>query len=220
MFTLKQFTVLALVGSTFAAPAVLERDWQGHWRGGWTWEHSSASTDVVTAMPTATATATYDVPVVTITATSAAYTVPATATASATTSASTASSSSTGDYMSIVSKWRAAGGLKALTQDATLQANALKTVQDGNGQMVHELNPGSMAQVLAPGDASSFESAYVGGWLCEIPTLPGLNGICSTMAKGWDHSDGETGHAEILTSSAYSKIGCALANGIWGCDLA
>ena len=126
----------------------------------------------------------------------------------------------TGGYMDVVSKWRAAGGLSALTEDSTLQGNALKTATDGNGQMVHELNPGSFAQVLAPGDASNFESVYVGGWLCESPNLPGLNGICSTEAQGWDHSNGETGHADILTSTSYSKIGCALADGIWACDLA
>jgi uncharacterized protein YkwD len=123
------------------------------------------------------------------------------------------------DYMSVVSKWRAAGGLKPLTQDSQLEANALKTANDSGGQLKHELNPGSMAQVLAPGDSSDFESVYVGGWLCEIPSLPGLDGICSSMAQGWDHSNGETGHADILTSGSYSNIGCALAEGIWACDL-
>lgn len=110
-------------------------------------------------------------------------------------------------------------GMSDLTYDATLEANSLKTVQDGNGQMVHELNPGSMAQVLAPGSPSEFESCFVGGWLCEIPTLPGLDGICATESQGWSYN-GETGHADILTSSSYSKIGCANADGIWGCDLA
>ena len=82
-----------------------------------------------------------------------------------------------------------------------------------------ELNPGSMAQVLAPGDASNFENVFVGGWLCEVPSLPGLNGICSSMSAGWDY-EGQTGHADILSSTSYTKIGCALFDGIWGCDLA
>ena len=122
--------------------------------------------------------------------------------------------------MSVVDKWRSAMSKKALVQDKTLEANALKTANDGNGQMVHELNPGSMGQVLAPGDANNFESVFVGGWLCESPNLAGLNGICATMEKGWDHSNGETGHADILSSTSYSKIGCALAKGIWACDVA
>jgi len=126
-----------------------------------------------------------------------------------------------GDYLSIVSKWRAAGGLPGLAQDSTLEANALKTSTDSTNGLEHELNPGTFAQVLAPGDTSNFESVYVGGWLCEIPSLPGLDGICSTMAQGWDHSDGELGHAEILTSTQYSKIGCAISGtGVWACDLA
>jgi len=140
-------------------------------------------------------------------------------TPSPTSAPSTGGSGGQDDYMSVVSKWRAAGGLSPLKQDSTLEGNALKTAQDSGGQLIHELNPGTMAQVLAPGDDSNFESVYVGGWLCEVPSLPGLDGICSTEAQGWDHSDGETGHADILTSSSYSNIGCALADGIWACDL-
>ncbi|KIW22835.1 uncharacterized protein PV07_11093 [Cladophialophora immunda] len=154
------------------------------------------------------------------TPTSAPETPASSASAPAATSAS--SDSSLYDYMSVVSKWRAAGGLPALTQDSQLEANAMKTSTDSVGGLIHELNPGTMAQVLAPGTPDNFESVYVGGWLCEIPTLPGLNGICATEAQGWDHSNGETGHAEILTSTSYSKIGCALAlsTGVWACDLA
>jgi hypothetical protein len=87
--------------------------------------------------------------------------------------------------------------------------------------MKHKLNPGTYGQVLAPGkpDMESFLSVFVGGWLCEIPTLPGLDGVCSTMSKGWSY-EGQTGHAEILTSDNYSKIGCKNYEGIWCCDLA
>lgn len=110
-------------------------------------------------------------------------------------------------------------GMSSLAKDSTLEANDLKTVQDGQGTMNHELNQGTMAQVLAPGAQDEFEKVFVGGWLCERPDLPGLNGICSTMSQGWNYN-GETGHADILTSTSYSKIGCAWADGIWGCDLA
>lgn len=130
-------------------------------------------------------------------------------------------SDSTG-YMSIVDEYRKKLGLKELKQDATLEANALKTVQDntrsGTVNMNHQLNDGSFAQVLAPGDADAFKHCFVGGWLCEIPTLPGLNGECSTESQGWMYTS--TGHADILTSGSYSKIGCANAGGLWGCDLA
>jgi len=137
-----------------------------------------------------------------------------------TTTTVTSDGSSDGtDYMSVVREWRAKMGVGGLSESDTLQANALKTVTDGKGQMVHELNPGSMAQVLAPGDTNNFENVFVGGWLCEIPSLPGLDGICSTMSAGWDYV-GQTDHAEILSSTTYTKIGCALNNGIWGCDLA
>lgn len=213
MMMLKQVALLALVGTTFAAPLV-ERDWQGgygHWpSGGWHWPGYQ---------PESTPTTTNSPPANSAPAESPAPAAPAPAPSSSASPPSTGSSGGS-DYMSIVNKWRAAGGLSDLTEDSTLQGNALKTATDGHGQMKHELNPGSMAQVLAPGSMSNFESIYVGGWLCEIPSLPGLDGICSSMDKGWDHSNGETGHADILTSKSYSKIGCSVSDGIVACDLA
>jgi hypothetical protein len=121
--------------------------------------------------------------------------------------------------MSIVSKWRSAMGLSALAQDAKLQSNAQDTSASSGGQLKHKLNPGSMGQVMAPGSANDFESVFVGGWLCERPTLPGLGSVCNTASKGWNHA-GQTGHADILSSKNYKKIGCALASGIWTCDVA
>jgi len=121
-------------------------------------------------------------------------------------------------YMGVVDKWRKKLGLKALQQDSKLQSNALNCVTESNGQMVHKLNPGSYGQVLAPGTANEFEHVFVGGWLCEIATLPGLDGACDSQSKGWTY-EGQTGHAKILTDPQYTKIGCALYNGIWGCDL-
>lgn len=122
-------------------------------------------------------------------------------------------------YQGIVDTWRAKMGMKPLINDAKLESNAMDTVVSSNGQMVHKLNPGSFGQVLAPGQADDFEHVFVGGWLCEIPTLPGLDGVCSSASDGWAYN-GQTGHAEILTSDNYSKIGCALHAGIWCCDVA
>ncbi|ETN38188.1 uncharacterized protein HMPREF1541_06219 [Cyphellophora europaea CBS 101466] len=125
-----------------------------------------------------------------------------------------------GDYMGIVGKWRSAMGLSSLSRDSKLQSNAQDTSSSSGGALKHKLNSGSMAQVMAPGNSGNFESVFVGGWLCEMPNLPGLgSSVCSSMTKGWNHA-GQTGHAEILSSTKYKKIGCALAGGIWTCDLA
>ncbi|KAF1940082.1 hypothetical protein EJ02DRAFT_311327, partial [Clathrospora elynae] len=136
-------------------------------------------------------------------------------------SASAAPPSGADTYISIVSEWRAKLGLKELASSAELEKNALNCVTASAGVMMHKLSPGTYGQVLATGKHTmeSFLSAFVGGWLCEIPSLPGLDGVCSTMSEGWAY-EGQTGHAEILTSDNYSKIGCAWFDGIWGCDLA
>ena len=128
---------------------------------------------------------------------------------------------SSGGYMGIVEEWRGKLGLSQLAHDAKLESNAMDVVVAGAGRMVHKLNPGTYGQVLAPGDADieSFKKVFVGGWLCEIPTLPGLDGVCAAMSQGWSY-EGQTGHAEILTSPNYSKIACAQHQGIWCCDLA
>jgi len=135
------------------------------------------------------------------------------------TPAASAPAATNSGYMGIVDTWRAKLGKKALIHDDKLEANALNCVTESNGQMVHKLNPGSYGQVLAPGSADDFEHVFVGGWLCEMPSLPGLDGVCSTQSSGWRY-DGQTGHAKILTDDSYSKIGCALYAGIWGCDVA
>jgi uncharacterized protein YkwD len=129
------------------------------------------------------------------------------------------SGGSGGGYMDTVNEWRSKMGLKTLTKDTKLEANAVKTCTDGNGKMVHELNPGTMGQVLAPGKESDFEHVFVGGWLCEVPSTQGLGNVCDQQSKGWTYQ-GQTGHNKILTSTSYSKIGCGMVNGIWGCDLA
>jgi|TARA_R110002003_G_scaffold2429_8_gene24333 uncharacterized protein YkwD len=136
-------------------------------------------------------------------------------------SAAPAPAPSADGYMGVVDEWRQKLGLKALACDSKLEANAMDTVVSSNGQMVHKLNAGTFGQTLAPGtdDVESFKKVFVGGWLCEIPTLPGLDGVCATMSQGWSY-EGQTGHAEILTSPSYSKIGCACHQDIWACDFA
>ena len=185
------------------------------------------------AKPTKASTTAYQAPAVTTTVVYEEYTPAPTSTKvveysqapapsstkAAATSAAPAPSSTASGYQAVVDTWRAKLGLKALANDAKLESNAMDTVVSSNGQMVHKLNPGSYGQVLAPGNADDFEHVFVGGWLCEIPTLPGLDGVCTTQSEGWAY-EGQTGHAEILTSDNYSKIGCALHAGIWCCDLA
>ena len=128
--------------------------------------------------------------------------------------------SSGGGYMATVSSWRSKMGLSPFTQDAKLESNAMDTSKSSGGQLKHKLNSGSMGQVMAPGNSGNFESVFVGGWLCEMPQLPGLgDSVCKSASKGWDHA-GQTGHAEILSSKTYKKIGCANAAGIWTCDVA
>lgn len=225
MHAVQTLSLFALAGTSLAAPGGWG-DWRANYFGhGGDSNSAPAATDVavVTAYTTVTWDGNWNKP--SATAAPAAPETPAaspqapTPVASAAPTQTASTGSSSGGYMDIVSEWRSKMGMSALTQDDKLQGNALKTVQDGNGQMVHELNSGSMAQVLAPGDASDFEKVFVGGWLCERPDIAGLDGICSTMSQGWSYG-GETGHADILTSGSYSKIGCALDAGIWGCDLA
>jgi len=244
MLSIKSVSVLAIVaGAAIAAPtpadkgASILRRWGGHGYHWWSesdgsttltipagWSEPAATTTVVTFVtetPAAEpavepeATTTWVAPVAAATPSPAAEASPSTASTPA-----GSSSGGTDDYMSVVSKWRAAGGLPAVTQDSTLEANALKTSTNSVGGLIHELNPGTMAQVLAPGTTSNFEDVYVGGWLCEVPSSPGLDGICATESAGWDY-DGQTGHNAILTSTAYTKVGCAIAStNVWACDWA
>lgn len=238
MHAVQTFSLLALAGSTLAAP----QGWSnwGNWGGqhGGDDQGQATATDVavVTAYTTVTWGGNWGHPAATPAPTpaptpeastptpvAAAQQTPAASSSwaawSSAPAAPSATGSTSGGYMDIVNQWRQKMGMKDLVEDNTLQGNADKTAVDGNGQMVHELNPGTMAQVLAPGSPDEFEKVFVGGWLCEEPDLPGLNGICSTMSQGWEYN-GETGHAEILTSPSYSKIGCACEGGIWACDLA
>ncbi|PVH99845.1 hypothetical protein DM02DRAFT_656020 [Periconia macrospinosa] len=122
------------------------------------------------------------------------------------------------DYLTIVNKWRQTMNVPALQLSSTLEWNALKTVNAANGQLVHKLYPGTLAQVLAQGQEGDFESVFVGGWICEIPSLIGGSENCAKWVPGWIHA-GQTDHAKIVSSTKYTAIGCWNTRGIWGCDL-
>lgn len=222
MHAVQALAVLAFAGQTLAAPW----NWgNGFWHGGNGNSGSNVATDV--AVVTAYTTVTigggnfggYSKPTATAAPQQPQQPQQPQPTASAQPTSAPSVPSTNSGYMGVVDTWRSKMGLGALSQDSKLEGNALKTAQDGNGEMVHELNPGTFAQVLAPGSADEFEHVFVGGWLCEMPSLPGLDGICGSQSQGWSYG-GQTGHAEILSSTSYSKIGCALADGIWACDLA
>jgi hypothetical protein len=121
--------------------------------------------------------------------------------------------------MGVVAKWRSKMGLKALAQSTKLEGTSMDTVNSAPGVMKHKLNPGVYGQVLAEGTAQDFEHVYLGGWLCERSNLPGLDGACEKASEGWNYQ-GQTGHADILTSPEYTQIGCSFSDGIWCCDLA
>lgn len=126
-------------------------------------------------------------------------------------------SASAVDYLTIVNFWRSRlnNPLGPLASDGTLENNALITAQEWD-EKGHQLLPGSFAQVQAPSGPDDFESALVGGWLCENPGLL-QDGTCDNF-PGWIHEG--TGHADILTSPDYTRIGCSNANNYWVCDLA
>jgi uncharacterized protein YkwD len=241
MVAIKALTLLALTGATLAVPvtevgeALVRRDaepqgpWGGwranySWRYGWGRPQGQASDQgqeqaQPQSQPQSQPTETQSQPEA---QSQPEQSTPSQAAESAAPSAAAPASggSSDGSYMGIVNEWRGKMGLPALTEDNTLQSNALQTSDDSGGQLKHHLFPGSMAQVMAPGSFSNFESIFVGGWLCELPSLPGLgSSVCNSASQGWNHA-GQTGHAEILSSTKYTKIGCGVAEGICTCDLA
>lgn len=243
MVAIKALTVLALAGAISAAPtqtvgeALVRREPnRGGWNGRWSWSwgkphHDGDSSSEPAAQPSAQPSS---VPVADQTPADAepassppssgnyggSDSTPAAQPSAQPSAAPSSGGSSSGGYMGIVNEWRSKMGLPDLSESDQLQSNAQNTADSSGGQLIHKLNPGSMAQVLAPGNSGNFESVFVGGWLCEVPSLPGLgSSVCNSASQGWDHA-GQTGHADILSSKSYSKIGCALGDGIWACDLA
>ncbi|CAI6290118.1 unnamed protein product [Periconia digitata] len=122
------------------------------------------------------------------------------------------------DVLPIINYWRVRVGSHPLQWSGKLEGNVRDTVNSAHGSLTHKLNPGTLAQVLAPGVEWWFENVWVGGWMCEQPNMSGMGDACRTWSKGWVYN-GQTAHAQIVTSNAYSHIGCAFAGGIWGCDL-
>lgn len=223
MYSTKTIAVLALAGSAIAAPHA-EKRWGGFGNGWWSWGSQNnapqaTNVDVVTQTTYVYAATTPTRAASSPAAPAAVKATPTPAPEAAKAAPASPPSTNDGTYMSVVSQYRQKMGMSELSFSQQLQDNALKTVQSSSGQMVHQLNPGSFAQVLAPGKANEFEKCFVGGWLCEKPSLPGLGpAVCDAASKGWSY-DG-TGHADILTSPTYKKIGCANYQGIWSCDLA
>lgn len=121
--------------------------------------------------------------------------------------------------------------LTPYTWDATLAANAAKTVKDDGGSvMTHELNSGSMAQCIAEGSEGSGSDGRTGFeqaaamWMCEKPAG-------SLDCGSATNANGDTGHADIIKSTSYSAVGCAYQasttgstatgdgqKGLWACD--
>ncbi|CAJ2514164.1 Uu.00g022830.m01.CDS01 [Anthostomella pinea] len=140
--------------------------------------------------------------------------------AAPTVTAASSSSSSGVDYMTTVNKWRGIMNLPTLTYNAAIEASCMQTlINNGKNALTeasHMLSNGAMAQVLATGTwtTDGFAKAYVQEWLCEIPSLHGLSGVCNNPA-----GSSEQGHAKILTSKSYTTIGCAGFDGNVGCSL-
>lgn len=213
MYALKTISVLAIAATTvFAAPTPAEGSAleARQWRGGnryWnrpapdaevtTWGYGDDTPAETSAPESQPAPASNYGPTTWGAAPSTPAAAPPAAAPStpAPSSAPVATPGGGGDWFDIANKWRVAGGKPAFTESAKLVANAQDTADNSVGGLIHKLNPGTFAQVLAPGDASNFESVYLGGWLCELPNSPGLNGVCATASGGWNH-EGQTGHAE------------------------
>lgn len=228
----KSIALLALVGSTIAQPALQPR---------------KLKTVVHTVVVTHTAVVTYtgepkpatkapentpvpqpkpapsskkqEVVVVTSTPPKATYAPPPPPPAPKSSAAPAPAPAPAGGYLDIANEYRKKLGLAPFKFSQKLEDNAKNTVVASNGKMVHKLNPGTFAQVLAPGknDMVSFKHVYLGGWLCEMPELPGIKAECPEAKKGWTHNS--DGHAKILIGG-YKEIGCAFYNTIWSCDCA
>lgn len=128
-------------------------------------------------------------------------------------------------------------GYPPFTYSSQLEGNAAKTNNDdGGNSMTHELNDGSFAQCIAEGNDSTtsgswspFDLIYL-GWLCEIPES-NLGDACSAMEAATHMlvDTGDPGHAQILRTEGYTKMGCNYKvatehqpnyEGLWTCDFA
>lgn len=147
--------------------------------------------------------------------------------------------------LTTINKWRKIYKLPLLRWSHQLELNALKTGTHGDGRnQIHQLNEGTMAQVITPGMSvkygsdlggdTPFELSYV-AWLCESSSdieLKSSDGKdqCKLVDDNLHMMYSDKGHYNILTSKGYTNIGCAFADdpnvgnntpyqGLWVCDL-
>lgn len=74
-------------------------------------------------------------------------------------------------------------GLRHLAHDSTLESNAHQTSVEANGQLVHNMLPGTMGQVMATGDLTeNFDSAFA-----DIPKCVGLTQSGLTWLRNFIH---------------------------------
>lgn len=126
------------------------------------------------------------------------------------------SGSNNTEYMSFVNKWRTIIGKPTLEHDALLEGNALETSCRSPPELKHVIFKGTAQQVMCGGNLSIDDALRT--WLCERPDLPNMKTECDRFPPGW--SGGLTGHADVMSSAKYTKIGCGKNNGIWTCDVA
>jgi len=135
-------------------------------------------------------------------------------------------------------------GLKEFNWSAALTQNAFNTGAYDNSinNEWHDLKAPAMAEVVSIGitdttlcnrDISPFTpfGLVLMSWLCEVPTDKAIGADCTAATSIGHYAYAETGHYDILSSSAYSNIGCwytkneATApcsspwSGFWVCDL-
>ncbi|RDA83042.1 hypothetical protein CP532_1458 [Ophiocordyceps camponoti-leonardi (nom. inval.)] len=126
-------------------------------------------------------------------------------------------------YDQILNDWRDIMGLPKLTKSDILEKHAKEACDQSSKTNLNHTSYNE-AQVMAPGNETSFEWTLVGGWLCEMADLPGIWWACQAVkllgdiTGGWDYQ-GQTGHAEHLSNGTFTKVGCANANEVWTCSL-
>ncbi|MCJ1347801.1 hypothetical protein MMC31_006030 [Peltigera leucophlebia] len=146
--------------------------------------------------------------------------------------------------LTTINKWRHIYKLPLLKWNHQLEINAFKTGTDGAGvDQNHELNEGTLAEVIAPGmrikyggdlgGDTPFELSYV-AWLCESSSDAELKSDgtdhCQLVEENLHVLYSEKDTYDILTSEAYTNIGCAFVDnpdlgndtpyqGLWVCDL-
>jgi len=119
--------------------------------------------------------------------------------------------------LTTIDKYKKLYGLADFKWSTTLTANALKTgkANGGGTTMNHQLNPGSMGQVITPrlAPGSTFDKSELGGitpfelsynaCMCEVPDS---RLKCDLVSKVLNMQYPSTGHHDILVAE-YKAIG-------------